>query len=53
MQWNMKLGIFRIREIFFTKQISKLQNRVSSEVVESPSLGIFKRNVDVALRDMD
>ena len=47
-------GRFRldIRKNFFTNRVIKNWNRLSSEVVESPSLKGFKRHVDVAFRDM-
>jgi len=41
-----------IRKNFFTERIVKHRKKLLSEVAESPSLGLFKRYVDVVLLDI-
>jgi len=48
-QWRFRLDI---RKNFFTKRVIKHRGRLPGDIAGSPSPEVFKRRVDVALRDM-
>lgn len=53
MAFKLCQGRFRldVRKNFFSKRVVKNRNRLSRGVVESPSLEIFKRRADVAVKE--